>query len=600
VSLRAALALAALLVSATASADIFSPGDLAKGHDQLEGMRNCTQCHPAGSKLSQETCLSCHVELKPEVSSGKGFHGRILREQRECEKCHSEHQGRDFKLTDWGPGGIKSFEHQKAGWPLLGKHAQVSCAGCHEKRYILSETVLKLISEQRFRENPTMLGLSTRCEACHFDEHRGQTVKDCQTCHNEKVWNPAPGFNHQKTTYPLEGKHKKVACEKCHPSVRDEQTAGDAFPKPVSMSFMKYAPIAHKECLSCHEDPHKGAFGERCQQCHTVDGWLIIRNKLQETAFHDKTRYPLRGEHTAVACVACHGPFPGVPAQFKRMKFESCTDCHVDAHAGQLPKATPSGPKCETCHSVDGFKPVNFDLEEHAKTRYPLEGAHRLVACNACHVPEPRLESRVPATLKAFLKRRNRQALFSLTSLALPKVTKAAPCEQCHADTHAGQFKRRACTGCHVVEAWSKLDFNHDKDTKFPLEGKHKDAACASCHPMGNVHGTKTVRYVGVEHSCDGCHADVHVGQFAPEPGAETDCSKCHDAVDFKRTSFAHAPPFTEYLLEGAHKTVACEACHTAVKVSKGVTAVRYKPLPTACEGCHTDFHKGAFKGFIP
>ncbi len=53
-----------------AHADIFSPGELAKPHEDLEGMRNCTQCHPAGDQLSQGTCLACHTELKGRVEAG--------------------------------------------------------------------------------------------------------------------------------------------------------------------------------------------------------------------------------------------------------------------------------------------------------------------------------------------------------------------------------------------------------------------------------------------------------------------------------------------------------------------------------------------------
>ena len=30
------------------------------------------------------------------------------------------------------------------------------------------------------------------------------------------------------------------------------------------------------------------------------------------------------------------------------------------------------------------------------------------------------------------------------------------------------------------------------------------------------------------------------------------------------------------------------------------MTVRRYKPLPLACEGCHADFHRGAFKGYQP
>ena len=53
--------MAALLGAGGARADLFSPGPLAKGHQALEGIKSCTQCHVAGKHLAASTCLSCHT-----------------------------------------------------------------------------------------------------------------------------------------------------------------------------------------------------------------------------------------------------------------------------------------------------------------------------------------------------------------------------------------------------------------------------------------------------------------------------------------------------------------------------------------------------------
>ena len=39
----------------------------------------------------------------------------------------------------------------------------------------------------------------------------------------------------------------------------------------------------------------------KCEGCHTVDGWSLVHY-----ADHDKTGYPLKGEHRIAACVGCH------------------------------------------------------------------------------------------------------------------------------------------------------------------------------------------------------------------------------------------------------------------------------------------------------
>jgi Zn finger protein HypA/HybF involved in hydrogenase expression len=116
---------------------------------------------------------------------------------------------------------------------------------------------------------------------------------------------------------------------------------------------------------------------------------------------------------------------------------------------------------------------------------------------------------------------------------------------------------------------------------------------CAKCHAP-NAAGL--VRYKPLETTCESCHADVHVGQFAP-----MGCASCHTTAAFKPASgFSHGPPFTTFLLEGKHADVACKACHPSAKVASGATVQRFVGAPTTCEGCHSDFHKGAFQGFVP
>jgi hypothetical protein len=114
------------------------------------------------------------------------------------------------------------------------------------------------------------------------------------------------------------------------------------------------------------------------------------------------------------------------------------------------------------------------------------------------------------------------------------------------------------------------------------------------------VAGRAVVRYRPLEQKCSACHDDPHAGQFAPSRLEPAACERCHDTADFKVTTFEHRPPFTSYLLEGQHAQVKCEGCHPRVRLTPKLEVVRYKPLPTACEECHTDFHQGAFKGFEP
>jgi hypothetical protein len=589
-----AIAAGLLLLAAPARADLVSPGELSRPHEKLEGLSNCTRCHAAGQKLSPEKCLECHKELRPEIAEGRGFHGRLR--DRSCENCHHEHQGRGFALLDWGDGGQARFDHGRTGWALAGKHARVKCQDCHDPRRVTDADVKEVLGKGR----KSMLGAPTTCAGCHFDEHRGQLGKDCQKCHDATAWKPAKGFDHAKAAYTLQGAHAKVSCEKCHPRQADPQGKG-GFPAAVAPTYLKLKPVPFQACTDCHKDPHQGRFGPGCATCHAVEGWRAVKPQGESATFHDKTRYPLRGQHATVACKACHGPFPGAKkAVYKPLSFQACVDCHADAHLGQMgARGTPAA-ACDRCHAVQAWIPVRFTLEDHQKTKYPLEGAHRAVACGACHPRNPKVAERIPAPIRAEAQLRGRP--LKVSEFTVDRKPDTARCTTCHRDVHQGQFSQRmaqqGCTACHEVASWSRTRFDHARDTKFPLEGKHARTPCASCHvTAAGKDGQKVVKYAGAPMACARCHADPHAGQLAVK--GVTDCGRCHGVEEYKKTKFAHAPPFTDYALVGKHATVACEKCHPMAKVGT-LEIRRYKPLPRECQACHVDFHKGAFRGYEP
>jgi hypothetical protein len=321
--------------------------------------------------------------------------------------------------------------------------------------------------------------------------------------------------------------------------------------------------------------------------CHTVDSWTEMRGATGQRAFHEKTRYPLRGAHADVACRSCHGPFPGLAAVFKGLKFDACTSCHVDAHLGQLGNPPQA---CDGCHTVQAFLPVRYDLARHLK--YPLDGAHQTVACSACHRTDQTLAARA-TPVRAWIEKRKRADPVSLTQFHPPAP--ANRCDSCHRDQHRGQFAERVqkagCGDCHQVASFTAVRFDHSRESRFPLTGAHVFALCQSCHVAD---ASRVVRYKPMQTACASCHADPHAGQFATA-GARADCATCHQTSDWRTTQFVHRPPFTSFVLDGKHEAVACASCHREVKVEGGVVR-QYRGLPVTCEGCHVDVHKGAFR----
>jgi hypothetical protein len=289
--------------------------------------------------------------------------------------------------------------------------------------------------------------------------------------------------DHSTSAYPLEGKHFAVECAKCH------------IPKGKDTLFkVKFA-----HCTDCHKDEHDGQFVgapylNACERCHTLQGY---RPSTFTLARHKETHFVLTGGHVAVPCGYCHkeqayAEGTPKPVVFYHWKNLSCTTCHQDPHKGQFDKrmqqvrADGTAAGCEACHSTKSWKELSrFD---HAKTSFPLVGAHRATACIDCHKP-PNLE----------------------TKLIAGDFT-AAPtkCEDCHEDVHGKQFAKdgvTACVDCHNSAKWKPSLFDHDKRTSFALQGLHKNVRCVGCHKeIRTVEGKKVLFYKPTPKQCEGCH----------------------------------------------------------------------------------------------
>ncbi len=525
--MRRALVAALVAVARPAAAQI-SPGDLSTAHAKLEGSTQCLACHDRAQGVAARRCLVCHAPLRQQIAAGKGLHAR--NEYRECKACHVEHQGRAADLVWWGKQGRGAFDHAQTGYVLEGAHARVACEACHR---------LPAAGARTF------LGLASACTACHADVHRGQLgAGQCRSCHGMDTWKPAPGFDHARTRFPLTGHHDKVSCEKCHAGVKD--TSGGV--------SVRYSGIAFESCTSCHEDPHRARLGTSCASCHDTRDWRGVKR----TSFdHERTRYPLRGRHAAVACEKCHAPGRSLTVAHAR-----CTDCHSDAHAGEFARRADAG-RCETCHDVQGFIPARFGNDEHRETAYPLTGAHLAVGCDACHRRSP---GRRTATYRVAFAR----------------------CTDCHKDPHRGELDRwmsaAGCESCHRMASWRLVDFDHAV-TRFPLADKHATVACAACHKKTDVGSPRErVSYRGVSLACAECHRDVHAAQFAV--AGITRCDRCHRAANWQATAFEHNRD-ASYRLDGAHARVTCAGCHKP-ETRDGRAVVRYKPLGSECRACHS------------
>lgn len=461
----------------------------------------------------------------------------------DCVDCHVEHQGEDFDLIYW-PDGPKGFDHLVVGFEKSGKHADLDCRNCHNAKYVVDAGALKAKGKDLGR---TYLGLDSACTSCHEDVHQqpASVVKACTDCHDSGGWKPAPRFAHERTDFPLTGKHMTLDCAKCHAA-----EGGSA------NSPLVFAAKPHAACTDCHLDPHAGALGPDCRQCHVTDGWLLIQGASFD---HSKTRYPLAGRHAAVTCAGCHAEGR------KKPSFTNCTDCHGDTH-GSATLGRPALMKCEECHTVSGFRPAGFAMARHDSTGFPLLGAHRATACDACHRPRA-----------------------SSADSAIDLVPAHDSCVACHEDPHLGHTDKYSadsgCVSCHDQNSWRSVAFDHTP-TGFLLDGRHLGVDCLACHPRSE----SGVGFRGVTRLCGVCHQDPHKGQFSDRmtsDGLAVACDSCHVTVDWLAEKFDHDRD-SSFALKGGHERVACQACHLPVEAGND-RLLHFKPLPTACKDCHTN-----------
>ena len=386
------------------------------------------------------------------------------------------------------------------------------------------------------------------CLECHKDiasdiatksgfhgKRQDVTTAECKTCHTDHKGRKADiigfdpqTFNHTATDFGLKGAHTSAPCTGCH-------VAGEKYRKAAT------------NCFACHksDDAHKGSLGQECASCHSEETW-----RKTKTFDHSKTKFPLDGAHRDVQCAICH-----VGERYKDLPH-ACADCHKiqDVHGGRY------GKKCDTCHAATKWKTIKFD---HAKdTKFPLKGGHKEVKCDGCHkgdlyrdklattcvtchkANDPhkgQLGTRCESCHNELSWRKKVTFDHYVTKFPLFGLHAAVPCEECHRtqayretakschechkDTHHEGKLGPTCNDCHNPNGWALWQFNHDRQTKFPLTGAHVGLQCHACHTA------PAAVKVSAPVTCFGCHSadDAHRGSFGQR------CEACHTTSTFRQ-----------------------------------------------------------------
>jgi len=349
-------------------------------------VRACTVCHdtngwrpaplfvhdqttfPLTGKHQDVACAKCHV---PVGDTGKDRPSLVFAglSHAACTDCHRDPHagtlGSDCRQCHSTGGWLliqgASFDHAKTRYPLLGRHATVTCSECHAEE----------------RKKPQFAS----CRDCHDDAHGGEALArshllQCEECHTVEGFRPAqyPMVRHSETAFTLSGAHQATPCDACH-----RPLDSGSYPKAADL-----AP-AHDDCKTCHKDPHQGQADkytvERgCLSCHEENTWRSV------IFDHGMTGFALEGRHAVADCLACHKrsenevPFTGIVSH--------CAGCHQDIHRDQFSdKVTADGQAvaCDRCHDSVDWLAKKFDHDRDS--RFALKGGHEKVTCVTCHRP---------------------------------------------------------------------------------------------------------------------------------------------------------------------------------------------------------------------
>lgn len=379
----------------------------------------------------------------------------------DCASCHAEAVGPDDQVG-------RGFDHATTGFLLEGAHARAQCRDCHD--------------------DPAFNRVGTACADCHADAHRGRLGPACDQCHTPFAWldRADQRRRHDGTALPLVGAHAAVDCEACH---------GD----PVGSQYVG----TPTDCYACHaatwaattNPPHEASgFGTDCVRCHGVyaTGW-------SDGDFRHPASFPLTDGHALPECSACHtGGFTGTPTD--------CVACHQDDYdrttdpdhrAAQIPV------DCRICHDTRTWDGADID---HARTAFPLTGAHRTVDCAQCHAGG---YTGTPSDCVAC----HRGAYDGTTN-----------------PVHADAGFPTECATCHTTSAWQPSTWNHD--VLFPIySGRHRDQwdTCADCHVVPTNYAVFECIFCH-EHNqndTDADHREVGGYQYA-----SSECFRCHPRGD--------------------------------------------------------------------
>jgi hypothetical protein len=272
-----------------------------------------------------------------------------------------------------------------------------------------------------------------------------------------------------------------------------------------------------------------------------------------------------------------------------------------------------------------GLSPTAWAVQrtqfDHLTTGYELQGAHRDLSCEYCHLQgvfrgTPRtcrgchsIGSRINAIAKPTTHVSTSDECILCHSILdfapivrMDHTAALGSCFSCHNGTRApgknpGHIQSdNNCDACHTTNAFSPARMEHANLVARAA------VSCRSCHsgvqaatlPLNHIptsqecgacHGTLSWTPARLDHAgmtrCQGCHnGGAATGKVVSHMTTSLDCSSCHRYPVWSAVAFVHSSS----AYPGDHASATCIACHSSNTESAAWPSAAYRP---SCAGCH-------------
>jgi hypothetical protein len=334
---------------------------LTKIHSELEKFSYLARLNPAELSHAQERINRLRSLVKDDTNSLSKLYELSQTPQGARKKVSSIHPFQPVLAPTIEPhkvpflSGSVGADHEF--FPLTGKHAELTCEGCHS--------------------DISYAGLPDQCVDCHLSvrpENHYEGV--CTLCHTTDGWISAE-FDHSIAA--------AVDCQSCHLINKPTNHFSGQCSACHSTNAWQPASFDHAvagatDCQSCHSgNKPANHFSGQCSACHSTNAWRpasfdhAVAGATDCQSCHSGNK---PANHFSGQCSACHSTSGWRPASFNHAAM-GATDCQ-SCHSGNKPSNHYSG-QCSACHSTDSWQGASFS---HS---FPMNHGKANGECAQCH-----------------------------------------------------------------------------------------------------------------------------------------------------------------------------------------------------------------------